>query len=185
MTSPEQRWGQSGSHYKEGTAFGLAIQKYGWDNFEHLILEYNIPIDQLNEKETYYIQLYNSLVPNGYNLVLSDNRNHRFEDKSVKDKRSKIMKKRWENQAYKEKQSKDGKQRWKNASEEQRKKQLANLRPGRGVGCKKKVECIETHKVYESIAEASRQLKVDASSISKVCKGKHKTAGGFHWRFTE
>jgi hypothetical protein len=36
---------------------------------------------------------------------------------------------------------------------------------------------------FDSGAEASRQAKVDASSISKCCKGKQKTSGGFKWRY--
>ena len=38
---------------------------------------------------------------------------------------------------------------------------------------------------YNSIAEASRSLNVDASSISKVCKGKQKTACGYVFRYSE
>ena len=45
------------------------------------------------------------------------------------------------------------------------------------------VQCIETEIIYKSINEASRKTRVDASAISKVCKGKYKTAGGFHWKY--
>ena len=45
------------------------------------------------------------------------------------------------------------------------------------------VQCIETEIIYKSINEASRKTGVDASAIGKVCKGKHKTAGGFHWKY--
>lgn len=45
------------------------------------------------------------------------------------------------------------------------------------------VQCIETEIIYKSINEASRKTGVDASAISKVCKGKYKTAGGFHWKY--
>ena len=36
---------------------------------------------------------------------------------------------------------------------------------------------------FESAAEASRVTGVDSSSISKVCRGRQKTAGGFKWRY--
>ena len=45
------------------------------------------------------------------------------------------------------------------------------------------VQCIETEIIYKSINEASRKTGVDASAIGKVCKGKYKTAGGFHWKY--
>ena len=57
-----------------------AIKKYGIENFDYCILEsfntYNL--EEVNkwmdEKEDYYIQFYNSLHPNGYNLL--SNRHH-------------------------------------------------------------------------------------------------------------
>lgn len=68
---PEDRW-RNGEGYKGPTCFYYAIQKYGWDNFSHEILEDNIPtIDEANEKEKQYIQQYHSCVYdlecNGYN----------------------------------------------------------------------------------------------------------------------
>ena len=49
----------------------------------------------------------------------------------------------------------------------------------------KKVRCIETGIVYPSASEAARQTGIDKSSISKCCRGKLKTAGGFHWEFVD
>lgn len=46
----------------------LAIRKYGWDNFQIEVLE-ECNIEELDEKEIYYIQLYNSITPNGYNIM--------------------------------------------------------------------------------------------------------------------
>lgn len=39
----------------------------------------------------------------------------------------------------------------------------------------------QVDKIYNSIAEAARALQVDAGNISKVLKGKRKTAGGFNF----
>ena len=47
----------------------------------------------------------------------------------------------------------------------------------------KPVVCIETGIIYESIMAAETLTKTDGSSISAVCKGKRKTAGGYHWRY--
>lgn len=49
----------------------------------------------------------------------------------------------------------------------------------------KRVCCIETGIIYESLSEAARQTGIDKSSISKCCCGKRKTAGGFHWEFVD
>ena len=58
-TSLEERFGKNGIRYKGSTYFYNAIQKYGWDNFEHIILEDNINDSYTaNDKEIYYIRLY-------------------------------------------------------------------------------------------------------------------------------
>ena len=67
------RWGREGYHYKEQSLFYRAILKYGWDNFEHLVLEENIPMEKADERECYWGIKYNSLSPNGYNLILGKN----------------------------------------------------------------------------------------------------------------
>jgi len=47
----------------------------------------------------------------------------------------------------------------------------------------KKVLCIETGEIFESVHEATRKTGVDFSSISRVCSGKLKTTGGYHWEY--
>ena len=49
----------------------------------------------------------------------------------------------------------------------------------------KKVRCIETGVIYESLTEASRQTSIAVSNISECCNGKRKTAGGFHWEYIQ
>lgn len=46
-----------------------------------------------------------------------------------------------------------------------------------------KVLCVENNLIYNSITEVSKTLKIDGSSISKCCRGKQLTAGGFHWEY--
>lgn len=47
----------------------------------------------------------------------------------------------------------------------------------------KKVLQIETGIVYPSVSEAYRKTKIDIANISRVCLGKIKTAGGYHWKY--
>ena len=69
-TDLQSRFGKNGIRYKSCPLFYNAIQKYGWENFEHIILEENIDNSNIaNEKEKYYISLYNSTNNNyGYNI---------------------------------------------------------------------------------------------------------------------
>lgn len=49
----------------------------------------------------------------------------------------------------------------------------------------KKIFCVELNKIFNSAAEAGQELKIDPSSIRKVCNGKRKSAGGYHWKEIE
>ena len=46
----------------------------------------------------------------------------------------------------------------------------------------KRVMCIETRIIYNSMREAERQTGINNASISAVCKGKCKKAGGYRWK---
>lgn len=52
-----------------------AIHKYGKENFAFDILE-ECKVEELDEKEAYYIKYYNCLVPNGYNVTEYQNGIH-------------------------------------------------------------------------------------------------------------
>lgn len=46
-----------------------SIRKYGWENFSWEIICECSARKELNEKETFYIENYNTYTPNGYNLT--------------------------------------------------------------------------------------------------------------------
>lgn len=46
-----------------------AMRKYGVEHFSYQIIESNLNDNQLNEREKYWIQYYNSQIPNGYNMT--------------------------------------------------------------------------------------------------------------------
>ena len=45
------------------------------------------------------------------------------------------------------------------------------------------VYCFELDKIFYGTREAERELGINHSSISKACKGKQKTTGGYHWEY--
>ena len=49
----------------------------------------------------------------------------------------------------------------------------------------KKVRCIETGVIYNSINEAAEAIGKAASSLSNCLAGRRKTCGGFHWEFVD
>jgi len=56
------------SHCKSFLIIGKAIHKYGWENFNKIILQTNLTFKQAQKQERYCIKKYNSIAPNGYNL---------------------------------------------------------------------------------------------------------------------
>ena len=70
-----KRWGKNGSGYKKNKQFYKDIEKYGWSNFEHVILpEVHTTQESLNEAERSYIRIFDS-VRNGYNRTYGGNVN--------------------------------------------------------------------------------------------------------------
>lgn len=66
-----------------------------------------------------------------------------------------------------------------------RKEKFKALSINSDTGRKKKVLCIELNRVFESGAEAKRELGVSPTKISLCCHGHRNTAGGYHWVFVE
>ena len=71
-------------------------------------------------------------------------------------------------------------------------KRLAEVRQKGVDKTKRKVRCIELDLVFDSLADAERWsvsednpkgIRTSHQNISKVCRGKHKTCGGYHWEY--
>ena len=195
---PERRW-RNGEGYRDSPLFYLAIQKYGWNNFEHKILETNLSQDEANERECYWIKVYNANnKSNGYNLTpggqsymaelwsqpeykekmkksFSQSRKKQFQNIKIREQRLSLLKngvkKAWSDPQWREKRIK---------------KITGDKNPN-----SKKVINLETNKVFSTIKEAAAwaQLK-SVSGIGQCCRGKQKTSGKhpitgepLHWRF--
>lgn len=64
---PEKRW-QNGHGYKAHHHFYNAIQKYGWDNFEHVIIADGLTKKEADYLEKYLIAYYETMNPlKGFN----------------------------------------------------------------------------------------------------------------------
>lgn len=164
-----------------------AIKKYGINNFKIETIDTAETIDDLNNKEIYWINYYNSLVPNGYNQCdgggNTSGYNHKEESKKKMSKTKSKMYIGENNPFY-----------GKTHSEEARKK-MSEARAGRtltdewkkkiGISCQKKVVNIDTGEVFESVKSAAEKYGLKDTNISRVCKGKRKTTGGFKWKYYE
>lgn len=195
---PEQRWGSQGCNYKSSPHFYSAIQKYGWDNFEHNILFTDLTKEQACLKEQEFIKEYNSTNREfGYNstsggdiFTMNEETKQKMSQAMIrnqnglghpcseekKEKISNAQKGRKFTEEHKQKLSEAAKNRHVPCSEE--KKQILKEKSH-----KKSVYCEELDKIFESVQECSRQLGIPATSISKLCNGRGKTLKGYHLRY--
>ena len=67
-------------------------------------------------------------------------------------------------------------------SEETRRK-ISKIHKGKPAHNRKKVLCVETGEIFESMMDASRKTGICGGNISAVCLRGRKTAGGYHWRY--
>ena len=90
ISNPNKRW-KNGAGYSKGTQpyFYNAIQKYGWEDFEHEILEnYIKTAEEACEREKYWIAYYHTWVYdpdcNGYNITRGGkgNSGHKLSDQT-------------------------------------------------------------------------------------------------------
>lgn len=173
-----RRW-MSGHGYASCPLFNNAIQKYGWDSFKHEILEDQVPIENINEKEKYWIHFYQSNNRDfGYNIEDGGHSYRSFSEETRK-KISEAIKGKSKSELCKQK--------------------LRELNLGKHLSDETKKKVAESHykpvyqldkngniiNEFDSIFMAAQYINRDNSSISKCCKGKQKTCGGYMWKYKE
>ena len=60
---------KSHKNHKNGTYLSNSIRKHGWDKFKIEILIQDVPEEDLSNLEISYIEVENTMSPNGYNLT--------------------------------------------------------------------------------------------------------------------
>lgn len=172
--------------------FHRAIRKYRMDSFEYSILckitcsNTETLSEILNNLEQYYITKYNSKVPTGYNvteggegnlgIVLSEETKYKMSLSKVGHKCSTNTKKKMSEWQVGKKLSEDTK----NKIRDSHVGKICNKRP-----CCQYTLDGEFISEYSSIKEAAEMNNINKVSISLVLSGKHKTAGGYTWKYKE
>lgn len=187
-TSPNTRW-RNGKGYCN-QPFYKDIQKYGWDNFEHIIIENNIPTDKINERENYWIKYYNADNPQfGYNGRTSS---------TVNDLTRQHMKEGWHKNPQRKKQvSAQITQLNKTINRcGENNSMYGTKRIGKEAARKRKVQCLETGKIFETLTDASAWCNPNGSNlrshIAQQIQGKRKSCGKhpetgvpLHWKYID
>lgn len=153
----EDRW-KNGHGYKKTSHIYAAINKYGWNNFNHILLYDKLSKEEACKKEIELIKLYNTQQRDyGYNNSSGGEINIGFHhSENSKKKMSAVAKERpidWNKiQKMKEKNS-------------------------------KQIKCVETGEIFSSITEAKKQKQIKGNHIGECCFGTRKTCDGYHWEY--
>ena len=205
----KKRWGKGGTGYK-GQFVYYAIEKYGWHNTKHYILFKNLTREEAEQKEIELIAKYNTTDRRyGYNVskggdillcgadnpssvkVVCINTGEIFDTINDACEKYNICACNVSS-CCKNKRNATGnhpetgeKLIWQYYDEWliEPKEYIIDYVDTNDTNKKKRIICIETNKIYDSIAEAADSVNVNRSSISNVCRGAHSIAGGYHWAY--
>lgn len=170
------------------TYFYRALRKYGENNFEWEIIDSAETMEELEELERYYINLYDSFnnKKKGYNSTSGGHNLYEITDEE-RHNRSKRAKGK-NNPMYGVESPMKGKH-----FTEEHKSKISNAlkksyRPhvfGGSNPSAKKVINLDTKEIFETLTDASKKYGISRQMIGKVCNGHNKTAKGFRWAFIE
>ena len=199
--NPLRRWNE-GRGYKFNPYFWRCIKKYGWDNIKHEILYAGLSLEEAKEKEIELVEKYKSNIREyGYNIrdggdcgAAKESREKmsaaRLGNKNCVGRKLGDETKGKISQSLKDYYS-NHEQYFKGRHHSQSTRQKLSSRPKTKeyYPLMRAVQCLSLDgkliKTYNCIMDASRELKVDGSSISKCCRGKIAYAGGYIWRYVE
>jgi group I intron endonuclease len=203
---PQRRWRPNGEGYKKNPYFWHAIQKYGWDSFEHNVIAEGLSEDDAYNMERELIAKYKSNdLEHGYNIAPGGAHNDMPEatrQRLSRERKGKNTGKDNPNYGNHKLAGKNNPNYGHKMSEEQKraiseKKRGKKLPPfteehkrkirenHKGGAQKRAVLCVETGTIYKSINDAARATETNKKQISKCCRGveHYNTAGGYHWKF--
>jgi len=184
---PEKRWSY-GNHYKSSPHFYRSIKKYGWDNFEHLILFNNLSETEAKNKEIELIEEYNTIDNYyGYNCTKGGDGISGY--KCSEEQRKKMSERQ---KGYKASDETKEKMRITMTGREftdEWKQKISESHLGDKNPTAKPV--VQLNGNFELIKEfscgryAEQELDINVVNISQVCLGKAKSAGGYVFMFKD
>lgn len=177
LAKPERRWSK-GKGYKSQSYFYKAINKYGWNNFSHVIVAKELTREQACTLEIKLIKIYDTMNPKkGYNQLVGGDLgmyNCSIETKK-KMREAKLGKKL--TKEHKKRIGISGKGR-ENSLEHNRMISIGNSKPVLQFSLEMNI----IHE-WDSATKASKFHGCDSSAITMCCNGKIRTCLGFIWLF--
>lgn len=186
--SVDKRWRKNGEGYRSSPYFYNSIKKYGWDNFDHIILYENLSENHAKNKEIELIQEYQTFDRDyGYNSTLGGDGITGY--KLSKEQIEKMRLKRIGTKASEETKIKMREAMIGRKITDEWKQKISESHVGDKNPSAKPV--VQLTSDYELIKEflcgryAEQELGINVSNISQTCLGKSKSAGGFIFMFKD
>lgn len=171
------------------TYFYQAIRKHGFDNFKWKVIDTAETMEELEEKERYYIKLYNCFDNKdvGYNTQSGGNSLYEITEEHRRQRSERAKGKN--NPMYGTVSPMKGKKftesHKQKISEAIKKAYRPHMYGGTNPSAKK-VRNIDTGEVFETMTEASKKYPgISRQSINHNCVGRTKKAGGFRWEYVK
>ena len=165
--SPERRW-RNGDGYKHSIYFKRAIDKYGWDNFMHLVLYSN-----LSKKEADYYEIL--LIKYYKDIKLSYNITDGGEGITGEHTPKSLSHRKKIGDALRGKPKSEGAKR----------KMKINHRHSLDTPIYKYTKDGEFICMYPTIVAAAKDVGAAATNISRCARGKRPSCRGFVWKYNK
>lgn len=199
--NPVKRW-QGGTGYKGNTYFTRAIKKYGWDNFQHIIIAEGLDEQSAKEMEIKLIaECKSNIRKYGFNISsggeskkgttisewqkrrISEASKGRIVSKETREKLSRASLKTWSNPDFVS-HMREINLGEKNPQFGKRRSDAERLQRGA-----KTIQQFDKENnlisEYISIHKASEETNVSRDVISKCCRGIYKQGAGYIWKYKE
>jgi group I intron endonuclease len=155
-----------------------AVNKYGIENFDISILERDVPIENLDEREQYWLDYYQSYDSEyGYNIChfASTTRGIKHTEEWCKE-HSDWLKNKWAT-------DEEYRKFWKGKMSGEKNYFYGKDFSGDKNGHAKSIICVEKNTIYTTVKEAAKENNTSRQNISHVLNGRQETAGGYHWEY--
>ena len=126
-----------------------------------------------------------AFIPNPENKPCIDHINTIRNDNRIENLRWVTYKENMNNELTKEKLSGENSNNYGKPRSEEIKKKISESQKGGKNPKARGVFCYELNKSWDTSAEASRELNIDSSNITKCCKGKCKSVKGYRFCYLE
>lgn len=178
--NPQHRWNH-GRGYKENPHFAQAIAKYGWDNFEHLILYSGLDEPDAKSTEMRLIEEWHTKDRTlGYNMTNGGDGSLGYCPSAETRQKMSIASLK-ENLSDETLRRRSEGLRGRKFSEEHKRKI--------GDGNSKAIDMLDKSgtflRSFRGACDAEIELNISHSHISQCCHGHRQTAGGYMWRFAQ